>query len=70
MSLTTRVLLPQLPPSNPLPTISHLGSSAYVINEARPWLTGNPRKPRYAAILAKDFSGHRGAAILAEEIES
>jgi acyl transferase domain-containing protein len=70
MSLKTKVLLPQLPPVNPLAAISHLGSSAYIINEARPWLTGNPDKPRYAAVLAKDFSGHHGAAILAEEIES
>ena len=70
MSLSTRVLLPQIPPNNPLANISHLGSSAYIINEARPWLTGNPEKPRYAAVLTKDFSGHRGAAILAEETEA
>ena len=67
LSLSNKVLLPHVPTNRPIGTISHLGSSAYLIKESRPWLTGNPRNPRLAVVLTKSFTGHRGAMILEEE---
>lgn len=67
LSLSNKVLLPHVPTNRPISAISHLGSSAYLIKESRPWLTGNPRNPRLGVVLTKSFTGHRGAMILEEE---
>ena len=66
LALRRRVLPPQMPAAHPLDELSNLGSSAYLLNEARPWITGDTVSPRRAMVLARDVSG-RGAAVVLEE---
>ena len=66
LALRRRVLPPQMPAAHPLEELSNLGSSAYLLNEARPWITGDTVSPRRAMVLARDVSG-RGAAVVLEE---
>ena len=77
LALHSRVLPPQLAPEVPSEKIDNLSSSAYLLTEARPWITGDPSKPRQAAVIASNFnpvnpSGGMGrtgrsAAIVREE---
>ena len=43
--------------------------SVYLLNEARPWVTGDSTSPRRAAVLVNDGGGRRAALILEEEPE-
>ena len=70
LALRRRVLPPQMPAAHPLDELSNLGSSAYILNEARPWITGDTVSPRRAMVLAHDVSGRSAAVVLEEEPES
>lgn len=67
LALRRKVLPPQIPAERPLDELSHLGSSAYLLNEARPWITGDPSSPRRAAVIVGDVGGRHAALILEEE---
>ena len=77
LALRHRVLPPQVATERPMDAISHLGSSAYLLEEARPWITGDSSCPRRAAVLGANFNpvrpigtafrGGRAAAIILEE---
>jgi acyl transferase domain-containing protein len=78
LALHNRVLPPQLPSENPIESLSNLGSSVYLLNEARPWITGDSSNPRRAAVLGANFDsaervgmsadrGGRSAVIVLEE---
>ena len=69
LALRRRVLPPQMPAAHPLEVLSNLSSSAYLLNEARPWITGDIATPRRAMALARDVSGRRAAVLLEEEPE-
>ena len=69
LALRRRVLPPQMPAAHPLDELSNLGSSAYLLNEPRPWITGDIANPRRAMVLAKDVCGRRAAVVLEEEPE-
>lgn len=68
-SLHVRVLAPQVAVPHPLETLSNIGSSAYLLDKARPWVTGNPALPRRAMVCADDFDGRRAAVLMEEEPE-
>ncbi len=71
------MLPPQVAPEAPLESIANLGSSAYLLTEARPWITGDSANPRRAAVTGSNFDpcnpvgiasrGGRSAAIILEE---
>ena len=77
LALYHKVLPPQLPPEHPMDVMSDLGSSAYLLDEARPWITGDSSNPRRAAVLGSNFDpvlpvgtasiGGRSAVVLLEE---
>ncbi len=81
LALHSRVLPPQLAPEVPSEKIANLSSSAYLLTEARPWITGDPSKPRQAAVIASNFNpvnpsggmgrnGRSAAIVLEEEPEN
>jgi len=77
LALHHRVLPPQVPSERPAAQISDLSSSAYLLDEARPWITGDSANPRRAAVLGCNFDPHdpigpasaggRAAAVILEE---
>ncbi|MGN0854251.1 MAG: polyketide synthase [Kiritimatiellia bacterium] len=77
LALRYRVLPPQVPPEHPLDVISQVGSSAYLLIEARPWITGDSANPRRAVVMGCNFDpcnpigvtakGGRTAAMILEE---
>ncbi len=67
LALRRKVLPPQIPAERPLDALSNLSSSVYLLNDARPWITGDPSSPRRAAVLVNDLGGRRAAIILEEE---
>ena len=67
LALRRKVLPPQIPAERPIESLANLGSSVYVLNEARPWITGDPSSPRRAMVLMGDFSGRSAALVLEEE---
>jgi acyl transferase domain-containing protein len=67
LALHEKVLPPQVASEQPLACLSHLASPAYVLNTARPWITGDAKQPRCAAVMARDFSGRAGVLVLGEE---
>ena len=68
-ALHVRVLAPQVAVPHPLGMLSNIGSSAYLLEKARPWITGNPTLPRRAIVCADDFDGRRAAVLMEEEPE-
>jgi hypothetical protein len=50
--------------------LSNIGSSAYLLDKARPWITGDPALPRRAVVCANDFDGRRSALLMEEEPEN
>jgi len=66
LALRRKVLPPQLPVEHPVGELD-IGSSVYLLNEPRPWITGDPSSPRRAAVLVNDFGGRRAAIVLEEE---
>lgn len=69
-SLHTRVLAPQVAVPHPMERISNITSSAYLLDKARPWITGNPKLPRRAVVCANDMDGRRMAVLMEEEPEN
>ncbi len=69
-ALHVRVLAPQVAVPHPLERLSNISSSAYLLDKARPWITGNPALPRRAIVCADDFDGRRAAVLLEEEPEN
>ena len=77
LALYHRVLPPQIPAEKPSGLVSAAESAAYLLNEARPWLTGDSSSPRRAAVTGANFDAvnpigdtavaGRGAVILLEE---
>lgn len=77
LALYHRVLPPQIAPERANHRLSHLSSSAYLLDDARPWITGDAASPRRAAVIGTNFMpcdpvggasrGGRSAAILLEE---
>ena len=68
-ALHVRVLAPQVAVPHPLEMLANIGSSAYLLEKARPWITGNPALPRRAIVCADDFDGRRAAVLMEEEPE-
>lgn len=69
-SLHFRVLAPQVAVPHPMDRISNIASSAYLLDKARPWITGDPALPRRAVVCADDFDGRRMAVLMEEEPEN
>lgn len=69
-SLHFRVLAPQVSVPHPMERISNIASSVYLLDKARPWLTGNPTLPRRAVVCANDYDGRRMAVLMEEEPEN
>ena len=80
LALKYRVLPPQTVPERTLDALSDLSSSAYLLTEARPWITGDSANPRRAAVIGANFdpcnpvgvasrSGRSAAVVLEEEPE-
>ncbi|MBR1922077.1 MAG: polyketide synthase [Kiritimatiellae bacterium] len=80
LALYHRVLPPQVPPERTHEALSNLSSSAYLLDEARPWITGDSASPRRAAVLGANFdatdpigtasrAGRAAAVVLEEEPE-
>lgn len=80
LALHHRVLPPQIPPDRPSERIANLSSSAYLLNEARPWIMGDPAQVRRAMVIGSNFtpcnpigeasrSGRVAAIVLEEEPE-
>ena len=77
LALSHHVLPPQLPAEQTEDFVSNLSSSAYVLNEERPWITGDSANPRRAAVMGANFDtsspvgatheGGRAAVIILEE---
>ena len=77
LALYHRVLPPQVPTEIPVETIANLSSSAYLLEEARPWVTGDSSSPRRALVMGANFdainpiggtaAAGRSAAIVLEE---
>jgi len=69
LALRRRVLPPQVPCAHPIEALSNVGSSVYLLNEARPWITGDSTSPRRAAVIVNDEGGRRAALVFEEETE-
>lgn len=80
LALYHKVLPPQISAMRQAPSISNLSSSAYLLNEARPWITGDNSTPRRAAVMGANFdamnpigntatAGRSSVVILEEEPE-
>ncbi len=80
LALHKKVLPPQVPAEHPDDTVSDLASSAYLLSEARPWVSGDTSSPRRAVVLGANFdpvnpigtassTGRTAAIVLEEEPE-
>ena len=77
LALFHRVLPPQVAADPPADAVANLASSAYILNDARPWITGDSASPRRAAVMGANFdsvspsggrpSAGRSAVIILEE---
>ena len=68
-ALHVRVLPPQIAGPHPMEMLANISSPAYLLDKARPWITGTPTLPRRAMVCANDFDGRRAAVLLEEEPE-
>lgn len=55
LALYHRVLPPQYSPIHPANQLSNLSSSVYLLTEARPWISGDSKSPRRAAVFGANF---------------
>lgn len=80
LALYHKVLPPQISAMRQDPSISNLSSSAYLLSEERPWITGDNSTPRRAAVMGANFdalnpigntatAGRSSVVILEEEPE-
>ena len=77
LALSHRVLPPQVGAEQSADAVSNLSSSAYILNEARPWVSGDSANPRRAAVMGANFdaldpigggaSAGRSSVIILEE---
>ena len=77
LALYNRVLPPQIGAEHPVDAVTNLSSSAYLLNEVRPWITGDNASPRRAAVMGANFdaidysgggaSAGRSAVLILEE---
>ncbi len=77
LALKYRVLPPQVVPGHPLDALSRHTSSAYLLTDALPWITGDSANPRRAVVMGSNFDSQdlqtqtaragRGAVIILEE---
>ena len=77
LALYHKVLPPQVEPAHVAERLSTVASSAYLLTEARPWITGDSSSPRRALVTGSNFdpvrpigtafAGGRSAALLLEE---
>ena len=77
LALQHRLLPPQIQDEHPIDCVANLSSSAYLLNEMRPWLNGDRSSPRRAAVMGANFdataaggeggSEGRSAVIILEE---
>ena len=77
LALNARVLPPQVSAVRSADCISDISSSAYLLDEARPWITGDSANPRRAVVLGANFdavdpigdrpSAGRAAVVVLEE---
>ena len=77
LALSHRVLPPQVAPPQVADRMANVSSSAYLLTEARPWITGDSANPRRAAVTGSNFDAvdpvgetsvaGRAAVILLEE---
>jgi len=77
LALNRRVLPPQIAPTEVAARLANLSSSAYLLTEARPWITGDSANPRRAAVFGSNFDAvnpvgeasvaGRAAVVLLEE---
>ena len=77
LALSRRVLPPQVPPPQVAERLANVSSSAYLLTEARPWITGDSANPRRAAVFGSNFDAvnpvgetsvaGRAAVVLLEE---
>ncbi len=77
LALKYRVLPPQLLPAHPMDALSKHTSSAYLLTEALPWITGDSANPRRAIVWGSNFEprhpigtasrGGREAVMILEE---
>lgn len=77
LALSHRVLPPQVEVPRPMEALSNISSSAYLLTEARPWISGDSSNLRRAVVLGANFdaadpigdtfAAGRGAAIVLEE---
>lgn len=70
LALHNRVLPPQITVEHPIESMNNVNSSAYLLNVARPWITGDPLEPRRAAVITSAFDGGSCAMVLEEEPEA
>lgn len=81
LALKYRVLPPQVEVDEPAFSLSSLDSSAYLLLEPRPWITGDGVSPRRAVVTGANFDavnpvgdtsrdGRRAAILLEEEPEA
>jgi acyl transferase domain-containing protein len=66
LSISHRVLAPNVPVDKPHLKIMSAKSPIYLLTEARPWIRGSKKNPRRACVSAIDFTGTCAAAILEE----
>lgn len=80
LALYHKVLPPQVPTDHPAVALDSLDSSAYLLNEERPWISGDSSSPRRAAVIGANFDavgagsencaeGRQAVIILEEEPE-
>ena len=77
LALHTKILPPQIAALHSAEIVSNVSSGAYLLNEERPWITGDSANPRRAAVLGANFdpvdpignasSTGRAAVIILEE---
>ena len=77
LALEHRVLPPQVDAGQSADSVSNLSSSAYILNEARPWISGDSANPRRAVVMGANFdalnpiggeaSAGRAAVVVLEE---
>ena len=77
LALRSRVLPPQVATDQPMDALENLASSAYLLDEARPWVSGDSSAPRRAVVTGANFDpcnpvgitsrGGRNAVIVLEE---
>ena len=77
LALHRKVLAPQVVVPHPSEKLANLASSAYLLDEPRPWITGDSANPRRAAVMGANFDpvtsdgidtrGGRSSVVILEE---